>query len=103
MVPWTGSWCPVRNYCPGKPHKYGLKIWEIVGDNLNWLLDFYVEAAKGDRFSLETDEEREQWTFAERLVLWGMKRIPEFSYMTCDRYFTSPAVAAYCKKVLKSI
>ena len=63
------------NYCPAKPYKYGIKLWELVAKNLNWLVAFHVAAGQGDVFASETDEEKATWPFAERVVLWGLKQI----------------------------
>ena len=72
----------------------------MVAKDLCFLVAFHIAAGAGDQFPNETQEEVKNWQFCERVVLWAMKHIPDGSFLTTDRYFTTPAVAAYAKKYL---
>jgi Transposase IS4 len=95
IIPYTGKRCPVRTYMPGKPHKYGIKLWCVNCPISGYLWAFKVYEWAGDVFDNETTTDRENWSLGERVVLWAARHVPSKSFVFTDHYFTTPKLAGF--------
>jgi hypothetical protein len=100
IVPYYGTFCPLKVYMKSKPYKYGIKFWANVCADTFWCVSLVPFHGAGSTFPGEGEEERNMWGFPERVVLCMLRMNPEWSYNYIDRYFTTPALCAYAKNVL---
>lgn len=80
IIPFTGA-CPIRQYCPGKPHPTGLKAFVLANPN-GLVCDMLIYQGKG---TLPDSE----YSLGESVVLKLTETLVPGHIIYCDRYFTS--------------
>ena len=99
IIPYFGSFCPIKVYMKDKPHKFGMKVWGLWCAVTSYCLDFHVYEGRGDRFLGETERWVDFWNLGERVILAFVKLIPAGSFIFTDRFFTTPRVGAYIRDI----
>jgi hypothetical protein len=90
MVRYKGSYCPIRQYLPMKPEKWGIKIW-CLADSINkYVYDFDVYMGKSNVATEDPSLPRGGGNLAQRVVLKLMDGLEiEGRTIVMDNYFTS--------------
>ena len=99
IIPYFGSFCPIKVYMKDKPHKFGMKVWGLWCAVTSYCLDFHVYEGRGDRFLGESSKWVKFWNLGERVILAFAKLIPAGSFIFTDRFFTTPRVGAYLRDI----
>ena len=99
MIPYTGRMCPVKTFCPDKPHKYGIKVWCLNDSKKSYCQSFKIYEGAEEMWPGESVEQYNEWGQGERVILNLTKDIPQKSYVFCDRLFTTPKLCAFMRWV----
>jgi len=94
MVRYKGKFCPVRQYLPSKPTKWGLKVWCVVDAVSKYVYSFEVYTGASLAVSLRgaaRGEAKTGYTVVSNLTegLHGKHHI-----VFTDNFFTSPKLLA---------
>lgn len=82
IIPFTGA-CPIRQYCPGKPHPPGLKAFVLANSN-GLVCDMLVYQG-----STTFEESEAGHSLCENVVLKLTETLVPGHVIYCDRYFTT--------------
>jgi hypothetical protein len=50
MIRYKGSYCPVRQYMPNKPEKWGIKVWCVADSTSKIVYNFEIYCGKDPIF-----------------------------------------------------
>jgi hypothetical protein len=90
MVRYKGSYCPIRQYLPMKPEKWGIKIWCLADSITKYVYDFDVYMGKSNVATEGPPLPRGGGNLAQRVVLKLMDGLEnEGRTVVMDNYFTS--------------
>ncbi|CAG4958182.1 unnamed protein product [Colias eurytheme] len=85
IIPFTGA-CPIRQYCPGKPHPTGMKAFVLANPN-GLVCDLTIYQGK------ETFAYDNQFHLGENVVLKLTESLVPGHLIYFDRYFTTVRLA----------
>jgi hypothetical protein len=90
MVRYKGSYCPIRQYLPMKPEKWGIKIWCLADSITKYVYDFDVYMGKSNVATEGPTLPRGGGNLAQGVVLKLMDGLEnEGRTVVMDNYFTS--------------
>jgi hypothetical protein len=90
MVRYKGSYCPIRQYLPMKPKKWGIKIWCLADSITKYVYDFDVYMGKSNVATEGPTLPRGGGNLAQGVVLKLMDGLEnEGQTVVMDNYFTS--------------
>ena len=89
MVRYKGRYCPIRQYMPNKPCKWGIKVWCVADASRKYVYDFEVYTGASVRESLVSAMPGEAKTGYE-VVMNLMESLHGRGHMVfIDNFFTS--------------
>jgi hypothetical protein len=90
MMHYKGSYCPIWQYLPMKPEKWGIKIWYLVDSITKYVYDFDVYMGKTNVATEGLALLRGSGNLAQGVVLKLMDGLEnEGQTVVMDNYFTS--------------
>jgi hypothetical protein len=90
MVQYKGSYCPIRQYMPKKPEKWGIKFWVLANSASKFIYCFEVYCGKNLEAEVRVAVPRGEASAAYRVVMKLLQGLEGKRHcVVMDNYFSS--------------
>jgi hypothetical protein len=90
MVRYKGSYCPIRQYMPKKPEKWGIKFWVLANAVSKFIFCFEIFYGKNLEAEVRVEAPNGETGAAYRVVMKLLKGLHEKGHcVVMDNYFCS--------------
>jgi hypothetical protein len=96
MVRYKGSYCPVRQYIPKKPEKWGIKFWVLADASSKFIYCFDIYCGKNLEAEVRVEAPCGQGGAAYGVVMKLLQGLEEKGHcVVMDNFFTSVPLFRY--------
>jgi hypothetical protein len=90
MIRYKGTYCPLRQYMPQKPQKWGIKVWYLACSVTKFVWNFAIYCGKEEATSTVEPIARGEPKLAHKVVMDLAKDIEgKWHVIAMDNFFTS--------------
>jgi hypothetical protein len=90
MIRYKGTYCPLRQYMPQKPQKWGIKVWCLACSVTKFVWNFAIYCGKEEAISTVEPIARGEPKLAHKVVVELSRDIEEKGHVIAmDNFFTS--------------
>jgi hypothetical protein len=90
MVRYKGSYCPIRQYMPKKPEKWGIKFWVLADSVSKFIFCFEIYCGKNMEADITVQVPRAEVGAAYGIVMKLLRGLEEKGHcVVMDNYFCS--------------